>query len=161
MASRIKMLIGAVIGFIVGVLFTAILGWNMMPGMMLNTAVSPHDFDTTVSTIEENARAEGWKVPKIYNFQKSIMDDGYDDVGRIKVLELCQPEYAEGLLKDDASKRVSVLMPCAIAVYETGDGEVHISSMNAGLMGKMFGGNVADAMGKVSADDAKILDFAE
>jgi hypothetical protein len=49
-------------------------------------------------------------------------------------------------------------MPCSIGVYEGDDGRVYVAKMNTGLMGKMFGGNVAQVMGgAVAEDEAKIL----
>ena len=42
--------------------------------------------------------------------------------------------------------------------YKGADGKVYISGMNTGLMGKMFGGKIAEVMGtKVSQDEEKIL----
>ncbi|KAF5410762.1 MAG: hypothetical protein C5S47_05715 [Candidatus Methanogasteraceae archaeon] len=41
---------------------------------------------------------------------------------RIKVVEMCQPEYASGPLGTDDTKFVAVMMPCAVAVYEKSDG---------------------------------------
>jgi len=38
-------------------------------------------------------------------------------------------------------------MPCTLAVYEADDGKVYISKMNTGLMGKLFGGTVAEVVG--------------
>ena len=46
-------------------------------------------------------------------------------------------------------------MPRAIAVYEGDDGKVHVSSMNMGLTGEMFGGNIAKVMGGAIADDER------
>jgi hypothetical protein len=49
-------------------------------------------------------------------------------------------------------------MPCAWGVYEGDDGRVYITGMNMGLMGKMFGGNIAKVMGgSVSKDEARML----
>jgi len=158
MANWIKIAIGAVAGLVVGILLTAVIGWTMMPGMMIHEHKSPYDLDKTVDTITANAEENGWSIPKIYNFQKTIKEEGYDDVGRIKVIEMCQPEIASGLLKNPENKRVAVMMPCAIAVYEKDDG-VYVANMNVGMMGKMFGGEIATAMGRVAADDEKIMEF--
>ena len=35
------------------------------------------------------------------------------------------------------------MMPCTISVYEKSDGKTYIGSMNAGLLGRVFGGTVA------------------
>jgi hypothetical protein len=49
------------------------------------------------------------------------------------------------------------MLPCALGVYEGEDGKVFISGMNVGLMGKMFGGNIAKVMGNVSDEEKQIL----
>lgn len=49
-------------------------------------------------------------------------------------------------------------MPCAWGVYKGKDGKIYISGMNMGLMGKMFGGNIAKVMGEaVSKDEEQML----
>jgi uncharacterized protein (DUF302 family) len=51
------------------------------------------------------------------------------------------------------------MMPCQISVWERDDKKVMISKMNLKLMGKMFGGVIADVMsGKVSSDEARMLE---
>lgn len=55
---------------------------------------------------------------------------------------------------------VSVMMPCSIAVYQKNDGKTYVSTMNNGLMGKMFGGVVAEVMGgPVAANEEKFMAF--
>lgn len=49
-------------------------------------------------------------------------------------------------------------MPCTISVYEKSDGRVYIGTMNAALLGRMFGDTVAETMNeKVAADQRKII----
>jgi len=49
-------------------------------------------------------------------------------------------------------------MPCAWGVYKGADGRVYISGMNTALVGKMFGGTIAEVMGKsVEQDERRIL----
>ena len=148
-------------GFVLGVIIVLFIMKMAAPGMMIHEAKSPYDFNTTVDTVIANAESEGWTVPKVYDFQKYIVDAGSGDVGRIKVIEMCQPEYASGLLKADDTKFVAVMMPCAVAVYEKSDGRTYVASMNVGIMGKVFGGDVDRTMSKVAADDKKILGFAQ
>jgi uncharacterized protein (DUF302 family) len=52
---------------------------------------------------------------------------------------------------------MSVFMPCTISVYEKSDGKASIGTVNAGLLGRMFGGTVAEIMGKKVAADQKIF----
>lgn len=130
-------------------------------GMMFHEKQSPYDFDKTVELIQANAEAEGWIIPKTYDFQASMLKYNQPDPGKIKVLKLCQAEYASKMLSQDDSKYVAAMMPCSIAVYEKSDGKVYVSSMNMGLMSKMFSGVVSDTLAKVANDDAKILNFLE
>jgi len=160
MSKKLTGTIFGLVGFIIGIIITLILVWQLMPGMMIKERKSPYDMDKTIEIIKKNAEELDWKVPKEYDFQKSISEAGMDDIGKIKVIELCQPEYAYTLLKNDDSKFVSVLMPCAIAVYEKNDG-VYVATMQVGIMGKIFGGNINTTMSKVSKDDHKILKFLE
>ncbi|MEA1895823.1 MAG: DUF302 domain-containing protein [Euryarchaeota archaeon] len=156
-----KIAIIALGGFVLGVIIVLFVMKMAAPRMMVHEVKGPYDFDTTVDTVIANAKSEGWTVPKVYNFQKSILDAGSGDVGRIKVIEMCQPEYASGLLKADDTKFVAVMMPCAVAVYEKSNGGTYVASMNVGIMGKVFGGAVDQTMSKVAADDKKILGFAQ
>jgi len=76
---------------------------------------------------------------------------------QVRIIQLCKSEYAKSVLMTD--RYVASLMPCAIAVYEGDDGKVYVSKMNTGLMGKLFGGNIAKVMGgKVAKDEHAILE---
>ncbi len=161
MDDTTKTIIIALGGFVLGVIVVMIVMKRTAPGMMINEAKSPYDFNKTVETIVLNAKSEEWTIPKTYDFQKSILDAGAGDVGRIKVIEMCQPTYASGLLSTDDTKFVAVMMPCAVAVYDKSDGGTYVASMTIGIMGKVFGGAVDQTMSKVAADDKKILEFAE
>ena len=55
---------------------------------------------------------------------------------------------------------LSVMMPCSIGVYEKSDGKTYISTMNAGLLGRMFGGVVAEVMaGSVARDTQSFVEL--
>lgn len=43
-------------------------------------------------------------------------------------------------------------MPLAIGVYEDKKGQVYVSQLNVGLMGKMFGGTIAEVMAMAGKD---------
>ena len=150
-----SLLIGAIIGF----LLMGIIVWMAMPPLMINVHKSPYGFDETVVAVENSvASQKGWKVPKVFDIQKNIIDAGYPDMTRVKIVTLCNPHYAKRILSDDNDKAVSTMMPLGIGVYETKDGSVYMSEMNIGLMGMMFGGTIADVMGDASTDIAKMMD---
>jgi uncharacterized protein (DUF302 family) len=129
------------------------------PQMMMHEAASPYDFNKTVEVIADNAKAQGWKVPKVYDFRETILKDTGTDVGPMKVVELCQPRLAGEMLKSDEHKIMSVMMPCALGVYEKSDGKTYVSSMNMKLMSMVFGGKPGEVLSAVAEQDARILGF--
>ena len=53
---------------------------------------------------------------------------------------------------------VSTMMPCTFGVWQVDDDRVYLSRVNMKLMGRMFGGNIAEVMGgQVAQDEEKIL----
>jgi uncharacterized protein (DUF302 family) len=127
-----------------------------MPGLMVVEHESKLDFDATVAALEKAVKAEGWVVKSVGDMQKSLAQHGVTLPRRVKVVKLCHPHYAGSVLQTD--RQMAAMMPCSIAVYEDDDGTVRVSKLNTGLMGKMFGGNVARVMGEhVARDEAKML----
>lgn len=148
------------LGFIViGALVMGVFMFKMAPGLMVHEIKSPYSVDKTVETISVNAKKQGWSVKNVVNMQKSIKKKLGEDIHATKVIKLGQAKYAFDLLKHDETHFVAAMMPHSIAVYEKSDGTVYISSMNMGLMGKIFGGETERVMGKVQADDDVILEF--
>jgi uncharacterized protein (DUF302 family) len=129
------------------------------PHMMMHESESPYDFNKTVEVISENAKQQGWKVPKVYDFQETIRKDGGMDVGPMKVVELCHPKLAAEMLKSDENKVMSVMMPCAVGVYQKSDGKTYVSSMNMKVMSMVFSGNASEILSRVAEEDQKILGF--
>jgi len=152
-----RLAIGLVIGVVLGAAITGLIIWNVMPSMMLSAHESTLPFDETVTYIEQASTDMGWQVPKIYDIQTSLHKAGYEDFGRLKILSMCQPHHAHGILADDNNKMVSSMMPCRIGVFEDKDGKVMISQMNIGLMSKMFGGTIEEVMGKVAGEEHEML----
>lgn len=152
-----------VVGMVLGMLLTlgamVVMTPRQLPGLMVREAVSPHDVPATLARIEAKAKGMGWQVPKTYDFREAILKKGGEDVGPVHVMEMCQPQYAARMLGADQNKRLAVLMPCAIAVYQKSDGQTYVASMNMELMSLAFGGEVGDVLGQVARDDHRILDF--
>jgi uncharacterized protein (DUF302 family) len=132
---------------------------GVAPGQMVTERQSPYDVETTVRTIAGNATQHGWKVSKIYNFRDSLALPGRQAMAPIQVIEMCQMDYARELLTSGRNRFVAAMMPCAVAVYEKEDGKTYVASMNVGLMGRLFGGEISKVMAKVGHDDEVILRF--
>ena len=147
-----------ILGTIIGFLLMGIIVWIAMPPMMINVHKSQYGFDETVAAVEKAVTAQqGWKVSKVFDIQKNIIDAGHQDMTRVKIVSLCNPHYANRILSDDKDKVVTTMMPLGIGVYETKDGSIYMSEMNVGLMGMMFGGTIAEVMGDASTDIAKMI----
>jgi len=145
-------------GVFFGIALTALAGWVAMPRMMLTVHQSRYsDVDQTCEKLKAAIEAAGWSCPAVRDMNKSMAKHGVQHNRPVRIVELCQADYAHDIL--GGNPEVSTLMPCAFGVYEGADGKVYISGMNMGLMGKMFGGKIAEVMGtKVSQDEAKILE---
>jgi len=146
---------GLLIGLGLGVVLTAGAVWTFMPGMMLQVRRSELSFDETVSRIQEAIPRQGWIVTGTRDMQKSLAKHGRTLDRRVKIIELCQADYASEILA--GHRELSAMMPCAIAVYEGDDGRTYVSKMDTGLMGRMFGGKVAEIMGRSVARDEKAI----
>ncbi len=145
------------LGLFVGVMAAGAAVWVLMPSLMLEVHESKLGFDETVTAIEKAYKDNDWKVPHTYNIQKTLQNNGYPDMTPIKILSVCQPDDAHKILRDDANKMVTAVMPCRIGVYQTEDGKTHVSVMNIGLMGKMFGGTIAEVMAEVAQKEQEIM----
>lgn len=142
----ISLIVGAVLG--IGSLqipaVQKMIGKSLAPQMIIEVE-SPLDFYDTLDTLEENAKAAGWKVPKKWrvNFQRNLEKVTGVDIGPNEVIKMCEPEAAVRMLKHDEYKLLTTMMPCTIAVYEKSNGKTYISMMNMEILGLMYGGEIS------------------
>ncbi len=149
----------ALISFIVGIVVAAAIGYSALPGMMVKEIPSPYSFDETLEKIEANAKAAGWKVPKSWkvNFQKNLLKVVKIDIGKNKLIKMCEPKAAADILIHDELKRLSVMMPCTIGVYEKSDGKTYITIMNMSILGLLFGDVVDEITTKLAPQMEKMV----
>lgn len=144
-------------GLIAGLLLMAIFIVKMMPGMMINVHESKYaTVEETVEALKVNVAANKWEEAGFRDLNKSMSKKGYTIHKQVRIMELCKANHATNILNSDPY--ISTMLPCALGVYEGKDGKIYISGMNVGLMGKMFGGNIAKVMGTVSKEEHKILE---
>jgi uncharacterized protein (DUF302 family) len=151
-------------GFVGGIVFTGVVGYLMMPSMMFNEQVSPFGLEETIARIQHNIdgnpelKEKGWSLSGLRNAAKAVESDG-GNVLPVMMIEACSTKYSAPILKEDTVRFLSILMPCKISVYKKNDGKVYIGTMNAGLMGRMFGPMVGGVMAQVAEDQKKFLEF--
>jgi uncharacterized protein (DUF302 family) len=153
----IRFLIGALVGAIaigLGLFIVA-------PARMIRETPSPYGVEETVQRLQQAATRQGWSLSGVRAINKQIAAHGQADVGPVHLVEMCQPAYAAALLDDDPQKRFAVLMPCTIAVYEKSDRNVYVATLEAGLLGRLFPGEVSEVFGgSVARDQSSILEAA-
>ncbi len=131
-----------IIGLVLGLIIMALMVKVMMPNMMFATYKSKLGFDETVSSLEESAKKLGWTIPEIRDLQQDYIEAGLEDMTKVKILYFCNAQGGYNILKDDDYKKMSVMMPMGVSVYETNNGQVRIAAMNIGFMSMMFSGTV-------------------
>ena len=150
------LLIGG-IAFAAGVIITGVVFFSIMPSMMLITHEAAQGYDETVAVLKERIEQSGWTLSSVIEMNQSLAKHNVNLQPRVTLLKICHPDYAKSVL--ETNRDVSVMMPCTFSVWEGDDGKVYVSGMNIGLMGKLFGGNVARIMGgKVVKDEEKMLE---
>jgi len=154
---HLKMLGTFILGVFLGGVTIILAGWFLMPKMMLTVRESPYDVEKTCEMLRKSIQENGWNCPAVRNMNQAMAKEGINMESPVCIVELCKADYARDVLQ--TNPEVSTLMPCAWGVYKK-NGRVYVTGMNMGLMGKIFGGNIAQVMGrKVSIDEHKILEI--
>lgn len=148
-------------GFVLGLIAAGVLLWSNASGLMFTERESPFGMEETIARIQANIQAQkdkGWELSGLRNPARAINQAG-GNVLPVMMVEACSTRYSKPILKDDTKRFLSILMPCKITVYKKNDGKVYIGTMNAALVGKLFGSNVAGIMAQVARDQATFFQF--
>jgi len=152
----LKLAAAALVGMIIGAASLAL----SLPYLMFTQTASPLSVEETVAQLTSEALARGWVVSGVRKLDNSIQANGGPDLPTIRLVELCHARHAGEILDTDSDRRMAVMMPCTIAVYETAQG-TRVAALNAALMGPVFGGDVGRVMGHaVALDQAEIISAA-
>lgn len=148
-------------GFFIAIILVAVVALTSAQALMFNITPSPFSVEETAARIQANIqkpdmKANGWSLSGLRDPGKAVAADG-GNVMPLLLIEACSTQYSGPLLKADNTRIFSILMPCTITVFKNDDGKTYIGTMNAGLMGKLFG--VSDIMDKVAADQKHFLTF--
>jgi uncharacterized protein (DUF302 family) len=148
----------ALLWIVVGMVLMGFMAWKVMPSMMLIQHKSSKNFDETVAGIGDAVKKkQDWKILVVNDYQKSIREAGHGEMNRIGSIALCNPRYSSRILADDGNKKVTAFMPIELGIYENKSGQIYVSELNVGLMGKMFGGTIAEVMGGAGKDIKDII----
>jgi uncharacterized protein (DUF302 family) len=150
----------AIGGFVAALVMVGALIWGLAGKLMFVEHGSPFGMEETVARIQANIKAagNGWALSGLRNPARAVNNDG-GNVLPVMMVEACSTKYSKPILNEDAVRILSILMPCKITVYKKNDGKVYIGTMNAALMGKLFGPTVSEVMAQVAEDQKKFLAF--
>jgi uncharacterized protein (DUF302 family) len=122
---------------------------------MFKEFVSPYGFDETIERVSSQAKKEGWKVPGVGKIHENLAKAG-KQIAPVAVINLCNPDHAERLLRADADRVVSALLPCRVSVYETADG-VRLSMLHPDFLAAHLDGVPGEVVPKAAAENAGIV----
>lgn len=147
-------------GFVIGILVALTAVWQFGGTLFFHEQESQFTVEETVARIQQNVQGagNGWALFGLRYPARPVEATGVS-VLPVMAIEACSPKYSGPILKDDRTRFLSLLMPCKIAVYKKSDGKVYIGTMNAGLIGSLFGPQVGEIMTHVVADQKKFLEF--
>ncbi|MEA1892040.1 MAG: DUF302 domain-containing protein [Campylobacterota bacterium] len=161
MNNKLAIFVGVILGFVFSIFIFGIAFKVAAPTMFFKEITSTYDFDKTVKLIETRInQQDGWHVTTIINQQQEVLEDGGEDVGKVKIIKFCNGKLSGEMLMADESKFMAAKMPLSISVYETNNGQVVIGLMNGYVMARLFSGTrEGEIMEKVVRDMEEILGF--
>lgn len=160
MKNKVLTIVYLVFGFIAGVIFSGVFISVSSGEMMIKEFKSPYDFNKTVEVIAQRINEKsGWHVTEIINQNKEVLENGGFEIGNFKIIKYCHGGYSARMLQTDDRKKIGNMMPKSFAVYEKSDGQVFVSTMNGGIIGKLFGGETEKIIEEVSLEVEDMMRF--
>lgn len=148
--------IAGLVGFALGITLTVAAVYFLAPRLMLVHERSTRGYRETLTTLHEQALAQGWTVPTVHELDVMIGKFGYQ-THPAAVMEMCKPALASRVLDDDQARAVAAMMPCRVAVYETRSGDVIVTRMNTALLSRVFGGVVTEVMTRATRESDRVV----
>jgi len=152
-----KSIIHAAVWVLVGMVLMGLIVWFSMPSLMLIKHKSKLSYNETVNVLSETLKKkQDWRVIIVNDYQKSTA--AFVALERVGSITICNPRHASKILADDTNRFVTAFMPLGLGVYEDKKGQVFVSQMNVGLLGKMFGGTISDVMGGAGKELSEVVE---
>lgn len=123
-------------GILWGIVFSFIAGVLFLRHFLIQEIPVQGDFSEIVGKIPPAAEQMGWMVS--YNqcgLPRQINGDP------IEVYRFCKQDYASELLLNEDDRKISCILPCAVAIYRKSDGITYISRLNMPLVTQLLGGS--------------------
>lgn len=144
-----------IVGIVLGAIISSLTIQHYAPAMIIKELKSPFGTEKTIAKInEETTRLSGWEVLSIeHRSEKLKIANEYIDT--YTIIRLCNKKSCKDMLADDERKKVAVLLPIQIAVYEKNNGQTYISIINHSILNGVLGKQYA-----LPQEFERILHFA-
>ena len=160
MKIKMTVIVSLIFGFILGIVFTAAALNVSASEMMIIELKSPYDFDKTVRVVTDRINNHaGWHVTHVIDQNHEVKKHGGFEIGNFKIIKYCQGKFSAEMLQADERKKIGTMMPKSFAIYEKSDGQVFVSTMNGGVIGKLFGGEIEKIIEESSLEVEEIMRF--
>ena len=98
------------------------------------TITTQKDFDSAVSSVQEETAKAGFRVLYVHDVQKTLAEKEFK-IESMKIIEFCNAKSAYTVLQADT--KIGLCLPCKILVY-TKDGQTIISGMRPIILPQFF-----------------------
>jgi uncharacterized protein (DUF302 family) len=150
-------IIYVVLWVLAGMVIMGLMVWFIMPLLMLVKISSRMSYDETITTLSEALpEKQDWKVLVVNDYKKNT--EAFVTLERVGSVNICNPRHVSKILADDKNRLVTAFMPLAFGVYEDKKGQVFVSRLNIGLLGKMFGGTISEVMGTAGKELSEVVE---
>ena len=109
--SKRVLLLSGLLGILIGVILCMIVIFTLVPPMMIVTKESRLGFDETVAELEKATEQNGWIISAVMDMNKSMAAHGVEFEFPVKIIKLCNPNYAKEVLQTD--RYIASMMPCS------------------------------------------------
>jgi len=152
-----KMSIIHAVLWVSGMVIMWLIVWFTMPLLMLVKFKSKLSYNETITVLSETLKKkQDWKVLVVNDYQKST--EAFVTLERVCSVNICNPLHAFKILAEDKNRGVAAFMPLGLGVYEDRKGQVFVSKLNIGLLGKMFGGIISEVMGVAGKELSEVVE---
>lgn len=123
---------------------------------LVQVVQSQKSFPETLKAFKEEVSKAGWSLLNVNNMAGVLSERGFT-LHPVVIIDVCSGKHSIRILSKDDYRPFSAFMPCRVSIYQSSDGKVFISRMNAGAVSKMMLDEVAEVMLGSDEEIAEII----
>ena len=111
-----RMWTGIIIGLLAGIVVGTLILYLASPSLILKENRYSAEFENATASLEKTIESKGWKIPHIHDLQATLQKFG-KEVKRVKVYEICNPDYSYQILSRNDERIASSNSPNTVSRY--------------------------------------------